>query len=98
MKKKGLRTGALYAVIIAVLLVILGTQFFGGGVNRPTELSTSKFVTAVNENRVATVEYSAANGTLEGTYWATEADKDSGADPTKFTSTYIGVLSPEVYS
>ena len=90
MKKKGLRTGALYAVIIAVLLVILGTQFFGGGVNRPTELSTSKFVTAVNENRVATVEYSAANGTLEGTYWATEADKDSGADPTKFTSTYIG--------
>ncbi|MBQ1449250.1 MAG: AAA family ATPase, partial [Coriobacteriales bacterium] len=76
--------------MIAVLLVILGTQFFGGGVNRPTELSTSKFVTAVNENRVATVEYSAANGTLEGTYWATEADKDSGADPTKFTSTYIG--------
>ena len=90
MKKKGLRTGALYLVIIAILLVILASQFLGGGVNKPTELSTSKFITAVNENRVDTVEYSASSGTVSGTYWATASDKDSGNDAAKFTSTYVG--------
>ena len=90
MKKKGTRTVVLYLVIIVVLLVILATQLFGGGVNRPTQLSTSSFITAVNENRVSSVEYAASSGTVSGTYWTTTSEKDSGADPSRFTSTYVG--------
>ncbi|NTU89521.1 MAG: AAA family ATPase, partial [Actinobacteria bacterium] len=89
-KQKGLRTGALYLVLAAILVAVLASQFLGTGTDKPVELSTSKFVTAVNENRVEAVEYAVTSGILTGTYWEDASQKDSGGEAITFTSTYVG--------
>ena len=89
-KKK--RTGLLYLLIMAALAAYLvfnaqGIAGFGG---KTVTLSTSEFVTAVKAGRVKEATYKAADGTLTGSYWASAKKRDSGADPTKFKSTYVG--------
>ena len=89
-KKK--RTGLLYLLIMAALAAYLvfnaqGLAGFGG---KTVTISTSEFVTAVKAGRVKEATYKAADGTLTGSYWASAKKRDSGADPTKFKSTYVG--------
>ena len=86
------RTGLLYLLIMAALAAYLvfnaqGLAGFGG---KTVTLSTSEFVTAVKAGRVKEATYKAADGTLTGSYWASAKKRDSGADPTKFKSTYVG--------
>ena len=88
--KKSVRTTLLYLLLVAVLVVIVVSQVANGGRSTPTQLSTSEYVAAVNEDRVSKVEYSASSSTLTGTYWATTDDKNAGAAPVDFTSTYVG--------
>jgi cell division protease FtsH len=87
---KNLRQGMLYLVLIAVLLIVVASQLTRGASTATAELSTSQFVTAVNEGRVSDATYYTSSSTLSGTYWASEADKSSGAAATSFTSTYLG--------
>lgn len=88
--KKNLRTGLLYLILLAVLVVVIAGQVFGNAGSTTAELSTSEFITAVNDNRVSEVTYRTSAGTLSGTYWEDKSQKDAGADPVKFTSTYVG--------
>ncbi|MBQ6453126.1 MAG: ATP-dependent metallopeptidase FtsH/Yme1/Tma family protein, partial [Coriobacteriales bacterium] len=92
MKNKSLRTGVLYLVLLAALAIVLGSQLSGNtGNGKPVELSTSKFVTAVNENRVTEVTYKATTGVITGSYWEDNAAKSTGEDAlTRFSSTYVG--------
>ena len=86
------RTRLLYLLVAAslvtyVLLNVQGGLGFGGKVQ---ELSTSEFVTAVKEDRVATATYKASDGSIGGTYWASESQRESGASAVAFKSTYVG--------
>ena len=89
---KNSRLKMLYILLIAVFAFIVVSQLIGPGASasKQAELSTSEFITAVNEHRVQEVTYRASAGTLSGTYWETTAAKDSGADPLEFTSTFVG--------
>jgi len=88
--RKGLRTGLLYMILLAVLVMVIVGQVYGTPATSTSELSTSEFVTAVNDNRVDEVTFRVSSGTLSGTYWQDKSAKDAGSDPVKFTSTYVG--------
>jgi len=87
--KKKIRTWAIYAVILVVLLFLLSSQLMNGNANsQRDELSTSEFVSAVEEGKVVEVVYSATAATLQGKYLKEGATDPSEAVP--FASTYIG--------
>jgi cell division protease FtsH len=79
----------IYAVILAALVFLISSQFINSNSNvQKDQLSTSEFVSAVEDGRVVEVTYSATAATLQGTYV-----KEKGADPSTavpFASTYIG--------
>ena len=87
--KRKARTWAIYAVILALLVFLISSQLMNGNANSYKEpLSTSEFVTAVEEGKVVEVVYNITGSTLEGTYL-----KDGVTDPeeaTVFFSTYVG--------
>ena len=60
-----------YLLVLVALAVYLGFNFGQGGTaaSSPTELPTSEFVTAVEEDRVATARYTVLNGEVSGQYW-----------------------------
>ncbi|NLG10284.1 MAG: AAA family ATPase, partial [Coriobacteriaceae bacterium] len=87
--KKKVRSWAIYAVILAVLLFLISSQFLNGNANaQRDELSTSEFVSAVEDGKVVEVVYSATAATLQGTYLKEGVTDPSEAVP--FVSTYIG--------
>ncbi len=85
------RINWLYGLLIVVLVVYLVMNVANRQSSDPaTELTTSQFVTAVEEGRVDTVTYTVVNGALDGTYWKDAADVGTKVEPEKFTSTYVG--------
>ena len=84
----------LIVLIVAIIAAVIGTQlgnsFNGGGESGEVEaLTTSEFVSAVNDKMVSEVTYHVASATLSGTYYKDAADKKADKT-TEFTSTYTG--------
>jgi len=75
--------------LLAIILFILSSQFFGNAnTQKPDQLTTSEFTAAVENYQVVSVEYNAVLGTIDGLYL-----KDGETDPKKataFTSTFVG--------
>ena len=73
------RTFILYALIACVFIAIISSQFWG--VDKAQQevdaITTSQFVTAVNEDRVTEVVYHASKATLDGLYYASAEDASS---------------------
>ncbi len=85
------RTFILYALIACVFIAIISSQFWG--VDKAQQevdaITTSQFVTAVNEDRVTEVVYHASKATLDGLYYASAEDASSQTTRA-FSSTYVG--------
>ena len=58
-------------------------------------LSTSEFVTAVDDGRVKSATWSSSSGTVTGTYWEDKDKVGSESDLSSFTSSYAGADSLE---
>ena len=86
------RSGLIYLVVAAVLLVYLFMNMGGsiGAGNRANELATSDFVTAVKEGRVESAEYTVQDGTVKGSYWEKKSQVNNHSKLQNFTSTYVG--------
>ncbi len=85
--------------ITAILLLgVLAYIAFGMGYNPfaasgADTLATSDFVAAVKDDRVKDVTFKYADGSLTGTYWASDADKGSSSSAKPFKSVYVGADS-----
>ena len=78
----------LAAACIGYLVFSMGPSFLRG---RATDtLATSEMVSAVNEDRVATLSYRPSSGDVTGTYWKSVQDKEASATPRSFKSSYAG--------
>ncbi|MEY8437780.1 ATP-dependent zinc metalloprotease FtsH [Atopobiaceae bacterium 24-176] len=56
-------------------------------------LSTSEFVTAVDDGRVKSATWSSSSGTVTGTYWENKDQVGNESDLATFTSSYAGADS-----
>ena len=86
------RTNWLYMLLMCALLAYV---FFNmgnamGGANRPQELATSEFVSAVEDGRVDAATYTVVDGTVTGTYWDSKKEVGDKDKLEEFSSTYVG--------
>ncbi len=89
-KRPKARTIILYALIAAVFLAIISNQLWNTQQQSEVQnITTSQFVTAVNEDRVSDVVYHASSAKLEGNYYVDAAAKSSDTK-TQFSSSYTG--------
>ena len=86
------RASWLYFLIVCALLAYLfmnlGGVFDAG--KKSTELATSSFVTAVKQDRVKTVTYTVADGSVEGQYWKKKSEIGKASKLVTFTTHYVG--------
>ena len=85
-----LRVNWIYLLVLAALVVYLAFNMGAGNRGQATELATSDFVTAVEEDRVASATYTVQNGSVSGQYWQNAGDKGDDDRLADFTSTYVG--------
>ena len=85
-------TSVIILAIVVYLAFSVGSSLFGGG-TRPDVLPTNQFVSAVEDDRVESVTYKTSDGSVAGSYWRTDAEKDAQAEPVDFTSVYVGTDS-----
>ena len=85
-----LRVNWIYLLVLAALVVYLAFNMGAGNRGQATELATSDFVTAVEEDRVAGATYTVQNGSVSGQYWQNAGDKGDDDRLADFTSTYVG--------
>jgi len=90
---KNLRTVILYLLVLVGLVYI-----FAGSLGRqetpPTELSTSQFVKAVEDERVSSASFVVAESVITGRFWPDAEAKAEGADAlVYYTSTFVGADS-----
>lgn len=90
MNNKNLRTVVIYLVILAGLVWMLSGSLNGQLASAPKELSTGEFVKVAESGLVKSADYRTENGSIEGEYWLTAADKTGKKDPVKYTSTWAG--------
>jgi cell division protease FtsH len=89
-KTPSARSVILYVLLAAVLIALIASQVVStNNTSKPDELSTSEFVTAVENEMVPEVTYHAASATLEGKYYKDE-DAKKNNQTTDFTSAYTG--------
>ncbi len=86
---RNFRTVVIYLVILAIAIWFVTTQVTES-TQKPAELTTSEFVTAVENGLVKEATYFPRDGVVEGLYWADEADKTAKKDPAEFASTFVG--------
>ena len=86
---KNLRTVLLYLVLlVAAVYFVTGTFDVAEG---PAELTTSQFIEALEEDRVAEVTFLARDREVEGQYYPDEAAQEEGEEALRaFTSTWAG--------
>lgn len=86
------RASWLYFLIVCALLAYLfmnlGGVFDAG--KKSTELATSSFVTAIKQDRVKTVTYTVADGSVEGQYWKKKSEIGKASKLVTFTTHYVG--------
>ncbi len=74
--------------LLAYLFFNMGSGFSGS--SSTVKLATSDMVTAVKEDRVQTLTYTTADGSVTGTYWTSKKAKKQAKAPKQFSSTYAG--------
>jgi len=86
---KNLRTVLLYLVLlVAAVYFVTGTFSAAEG---PSELTTSEFLAALDDDRVTEVTFKANDRVVEGQYYPTDAAAERGETALKsFTSTWAG--------
>jgi cell division protease FtsH len=89
---KNFRTVLLYLVLLAVLVWVVMASIRGNTTETKT-LTTSEFVTATQQGRVAKATYIVRDNKLAGDYWDKIEAKKAKEAPKKFTSTYVGTDS-----
>ena len=86
------RMGWLYFLLACMLVAYLFMNM-GGFFNRSTgavQLTTSEFVTAVEEGRVESATYTVADGSVSGMYTPDVADEGDELKLVAYTATYVG--------
>jgi len=86
---KNFRTVLIYLVLLGVLVWVVMTQMSNGQGATET-INTSTFVTAAEDGRVDEVNYVLRDGSLTGSYWATDEAKSAKKEPVSFKSTWAG--------
>ncbi|MBQ9059454.1 MAG: ATP-dependent zinc metalloprotease FtsH [Atopobiaceae bacterium] len=76
------------AVILIAFIAFSTGVFFPG--DRVDILSTSEFMTAVQEDRVSEATYKAANGDINGRYWENSSDVSNKDKASKIRSSWVG--------
>lgn len=89
MKNTKTRNRIIYGVLAVILIVLVVSQFSSANQNaaQPETLTTSEFVTAVENNEIGEVTYNATNGQING-FFVSSDDEEEGARA--FTAIYIG--------
>jgi cell division protease FtsH len=86
---KNLRTVLLYLVLLVAAVYFVTGTF--GAAEGPAELTTSEFLTSLDEDRVTEVTFKVSDRIVEGQYYPTEAAVTEGESALKpFTSTWAG--------
>ena len=80
---------AVALILLSYLFMNLGGNFDATGGEKPVELATNAFVTAVEEDRVSSVTYVVQDGTVSGEFWSKKEHKDKKSKLKKYTSTYV---------
>ncbi len=90
MKNPKTRTWIIYGLLLVVLVFLIGSQLNNAGqeATRPEALTTSEFVSAVDNNTVTEVTYNAVSGSLTG-YYTVDNGSEEG-EQQAFTATYVG--------
>ena len=92
-RKPNWRSILLYALILVVVVVAVGSAMQRQANENTVELATSEFVSAVEDGQVSEATYVAMTYTIKGEYWP-EADKIGDENAlVPFTSTYLGTDS-----
>ena len=86
------RMSLLYALIACALVAYVFFNMGGAtfGAAKPVDLPTSKFVTAVKENRIDTAKYTVMDGNLTGKMWTSKKDVGKKDKLVPFKSAYAG--------
>lgn len=78
------RTTVVWTVLLVIIFTLIGMQLVGVGQGNQQAkhdvLSTSDFTTAVNENRVTSVDYDVNNQTISGKYYPAKTAGSSAID------------------
>jgi cell division protease FtsH len=86
---KNLRTVLLYLVLLVAAVYFVTGTF--GAAEGPAELTTSEFLTSLDEDRVTEVTFKVNDRVVEGQFYETEAAVKEGETALKpFTSTWAG--------
>lgn len=88
----GHTSATVYAILLVVFVVYLVYSLAPNleGANNTETISTNAFVTAVKDDRVQQVTYKTSDGSLSGTYWSSDSDRDQGKSSQSFSSYYVG--------
>lgn len=86
---KNLRTVLLYLVLLVAAVYFVTGTF--GAAEEPTELTTSEFLSALDDERISKVTFKANDRVVEGQYYPSEdAVKEGDTALRAFTSTWAG--------
>ena len=78
----------LACVLLGYLFFNMGNGFGGG--EQVQDIPTNQMVAAIEDDRVDTLTYTVANGSVSGTYWPEDADTSNRDELVRFSSTYVG--------
>ena len=81
------------AIIVALVAGYLLYTVMTGSFRAPGRvdtLPTNEFVSAVEDDRVAEVTFRTEDGSLSGTYWPGDAEKNDDSSLVQFESVYVG--------
>jgi cell division protease FtsH len=83
---KKTRTWIIYGVLLLILVFLIGSQITNSNEGqKPEQLTTSEFVSAVENYQVTEATYNAVNGSMTGYY-----HKPDSEDALAFIATYVG--------
>lgn len=89
MKNRKTRTWLVYGALVLILIAFIGSQLSTTNQGeKPVTLTTSAFITAVENYQVTEVNYNAVNGSVVGRYTPNASEGDKAAVP--FVATYVG--------
>ena len=78
----------LACVLLAYMFFNMGPGFGGG--DQVQEIPTNQLVSAIEDNRVDSLTYTVANGSVTGEYWPDDANTSKDDELVQFKSTYVG--------
>ena len=89
-KKRSTRTWIIYGLLLFVFVGLLSSQLFGNMFTKEERetLTTSEFITLLDNDQIVDVTFNVASSTLTGSYLENKGDNKD--DALLFSSTYVG--------